>query len=103
MKGLVFADDPLVPPDLVGRNDEDNFRGLVSCLTEDAAGAIVTQNVTTDGFAANSRGDSFIDQTLVLPNPCIAPIIFVMAGSEDKWFAVTGYERESDDEEEPQP
>ena len=104
VKGLVFADDPdLVPPDLIGKNDEDTFRGLVSCLTEDGAGGIVTANVMTDGFPASGKGDSFINQTLVLPNPCIAPIIFVMAGSEDKWFAVTGYERKSDDSEEPQP
>src|SRR5215467_5267277 len=47
VRGLVFADDPLVPPDLVGKNDELEFRGLVSCLTEDAQGAIVTANVVT--------------------------------------------------------
>ncbi len=35
VKGLVFKDDPSVPPDLVGKNDETEFRGLVSCLTED--------------------------------------------------------------------
>ncbi|HEV8375961.1 MAG TPA: hypothetical protein VGR38_06955 [Candidatus Polarisedimenticolia bacterium] len=93
--GLVFADDPLVPPDLVGKNDETEFRGLVSCLTEDAQGAIVTENVVTDGFPATVTGDSLIRQNLELPNPCIAPIIFVLAGSEDKWFAVTGFESES--------
>jgi hypothetical protein len=44
------------------------------------------------------NGNSFIDQKLDLPNPCVAPIVFVMAGSEDKWFAVTGFEREEADE-----
>lgn len=68
----------------------------MSCLTEDAQGGIVTANVTTHGFPANVRGDSLIDQTLVLPNPCIAPIVFVLAGSEDKWFAVTGFEKEAE-------
>jgi hypothetical protein len=96
VRGLVFADDPLVPPDLVGKNDEDNFRGEVSCLTEDGTGGIVTANVATDGFKASSSGDAFIDGVLTLPNPCIAPIVFVMAGSEDKWFAVTGFESEGD-------
>ena len=99
VRGLVFADDPLVDPALVGKNDEANFRGVVSCLTEDASEAIVTENVTTDGFRATEDGDSLIDQTLVLPNPCIAPIVFVIAGSEDKWFAVTGFESESGSEE----
>lgn len=92
VKGLVFADDPLSPPDFIGKNDEPTFRAVVSCLTEDPQGAIVVENVTTDPFPASLEGDSFIHQDLELPNPCIAPIIFVIAGSEDKWFAVTGFE-----------
>jgi hypothetical protein len=99
VKGLVFANDPLSPPDFIGKNDEDNFRAVVSCLTEDAQGAIVVANVTTDPFPASLEGDSLIHQDLELPNPCIAPIIFVIAGSEDKWFAVTGFESESGEEE----
>jgi hypothetical protein len=91
--GLVFADDPLVPPGLVGTNDEAEFRGLVSCLTE-VGDSVETQNVVTDGFAANVHGDSFIHQRLELPNPCVAPIVMVLAGSEDKWFSVTGFEAE---------
>jgi hypothetical protein len=96
--GLVFADDPSVPPDLIGTNDEAEFRGLVSCLTE-AGDTIETQNVTTAGFHANRHGDSFIHATIELPNPCVAPIIMVLAGSEDKWFAVTGFEEEEDDDD----
>jgi hypothetical protein len=95
--GLVFADDPSVPPDLVGTNDEPFFRGLVSCLTETDAG-VETQNVITDGFPATVRGDSFIHATIELPNPCVAPIVMVLAGSEDKWFAVTGFESEEGDD-----
>ena len=93
VRGLVFADDPLVPPDLVGTNDEAEFRGLVSCLTETEDG-VETQNVVTDGFAADVHGNSFIHQQLELPNPCVAPVVMVLAGSEDKWFAVTGFESE---------
>jgi hypothetical protein len=92
VRGLVFADDPLVPPELVGKNDETEYRGLVSCLTEDAVEGIVTANVTSRGFPADVHGNSLIDEHLELPNPCIAPIVFVMAGSEEKWFAVTGFE-----------
>ena len=98
VRGLVFADDPSVPPDLVGKNDEETFRGLVSCLTEEGE-TVVTANVETGGFPADEEGNSFIDEKLDLPNPCIAPIVFVMAGSEEKWFAVTGFESEDEGEE----
>jgi len=93
--GLVFADDPSVPPDLIGTNDEAEFRGLVSCLTE-VGDTVETQNVITDGFRANTDGDSFIHARIELPNPCVAPIVMILAGSEDKWFAVTGFESEKD-------
>jgi hypothetical protein len=32
---------------------------------------------------------------VTLPNPCVAPVVFILAGSEDKWFAVTGFESKS--------
>jgi len=73
VKGLVFKDDPTVPAELRGTNDEAQFRGLVSCLTE-AGDSVAEANVVTPGFAANARGDSFIDARLTLPNPCVAPI-----------------------------
>jgi len=99
VRGLVFGDDPaLVPPELIGKNDEENFRGLVSCLTEESETAVGRKNVVTEGFPADADGNAYIDAKIDLPNPCIAPIVFVMAGSEDKWFAVTGFERESEDE-----
>jgi hypothetical protein len=90
--GLVFADDPSVPPNLVGTNDEPFFRGLVSCLVEADDGTVQTQNVITDGFPATVHGDSFIHATIELPDTCVAPIVMILAGSEDKWFAVTGFE-----------
>ncbi|HKP66153.1 MAG TPA: hypothetical protein VJX31_05965 [Casimicrobiaceae bacterium] len=96
VRGLVFADDPSVPPELVGTNDEPYFRGLVSCLTETEDDTVETQNVVTDGFPANVHGDSFIHATVELPNPCVAPIVMILAGSEDKWFAVTGFESEDE-------
>jgi hypothetical protein len=98
VRGLVFKDDPLVPPELVGKNDEESFRGLVSCLTEEGD-TVGRKNVVSEGFPADSRGNSFIDAKLDLPNPCVAPIVFVMAGSEDKWFAVTGFEHEEEGED----
>lgn len=67
---------------------------MVSCLTEQSE--VGTANVTTTGFAATVAGDADIDAHVELPNPCVAPIVFVIAGSEDKWFAVTGFEAGSD-------
>jgi hypothetical protein len=96
VRGLVFADDPLSPPDLIGKNDETEFRGLVSCLTE-VGDSVQEANVVTKGFKANERGDSNIDDRVDLPDPCVAPIVFVLAGSEDKWFAVTGFESPEDE------
>lgn len=99
VRGLVFGDDPtLVPPELIGKNDEETFRGLVSCLTEESGTTVGRKNVVTEGFPADSDGNAFIDAKIELPSPCVAPIVFVMAGSEDKWFAVTGFEREAEDE-----
>ena len=54
---------------------------------------IGTVNITTAGFPATRSGDSDIDAFVTLPEQCVAPIIFVMSGSEDKWFAVTGGEQ----------
>jgi hypothetical protein len=95
VRGLVFKDDPSVPHDLRGKNDEAEFRGLVSCLTEEGD-AVVTKNVITKGFPATTAGNAFINAKLELPNPCVAPIIMVLAGSEEKWFAVTGFEAEEE-------
>jgi hypothetical protein len=93
IRGLVFTDAPEVPVDKRGKNDEDHFRVRVSCLTEVSETAVATANVTTDGFPATiPGGNAEIDTTVALPNPCVAPIVFILAGSEDKWFAVTGFE-----------
>jgi hypothetical protein len=97
VRGLVFADDPLVPPELVGKNDDEFFRGLVSCTTE-VGDSVETRNVVTKGFPATETGDSNIDAHVDLPNPCVAPIVFVLGGDEDKWFAVTGFESEEEEE-----
>ncbi len=94
VSGVVFADDPSVPPELRGINDEAQFRGLVSCLSDDGKGKIATVNLITGGFPATTSGNSTIDAFVSLPKQCVAPIIFVMAGSEDYWFAVTGVESE---------
>jgi len=92
VRGLVFTDNP--DPSLIGKNDEAQFRGLVSCLTEDG-NAVKESNVMTEGFPATPTGDSVIHAKVALPNPCVAPIVMVLAGSEVKWFAMTGFEAEA--------
>lgn len=92
VRGIVFSDDPEVPADLRGINDESEFRALVSCLVSDHKGHVATVNITTQGFAATPTGDSDIDAMVSLPSDCVAPIIFILSGSEDKWFAVMGAE-----------
>ena len=47
VRGLVFGDDPRVDPELVGKNDAAEFRGLVSCLTEVGEDTVETKNVET--------------------------------------------------------
>jgi hypothetical protein len=85
VRGLIFAD---------GRpNDEATFRALVTCVTDDGTN-IGTASVLSPGFPASPAGNSNIDAHLRLPNPCIDPIVMILAGSEDKWFAVNGFEAE---------
>jgi hypothetical protein len=64
------------------------FRGLVSCQTI-AGTAAAVQNVATDPFPASVTGDAKISQKLDLPDPCIAPIVFVTSPTL-AWFAATG-------------
>jgi hypothetical protein len=94
VRGLVFTHDPEVPPEKQGTNDETEFRAVVSCLNENDEHQVVTTNLTTPGFKATPSGNSDIDTDVTLPEECVAPIVFVIAGSEDKWFAVTGVSSE---------
>jgi len=92
--GIVFTHDDEVPIELRHINHEPTFRALVSCLVSDGH-TIKTVNVTTEGFPSSRTGDAVIDTHVHLPSDCVAPIIFILSGSEDKWFAVTGAETAS--------
>lgn len=86
VQGLVLA---------AGANNGSNpiavFRALVSCLKSDGS----VQNILTDPFPATTGpasaggGNAKIETTVSLPQPCIAPIIFV-TNNGGAWFAVTG-------------
>jgi hypothetical protein len=72
-----------------GVNPSPTCRGVVSCLSSDAAGAPTTVNVSTDTVPATSTGNAEINAKVALPSPCFAPIVFVTSGGGN-WFAVTG-------------
>jgi hypothetical protein len=75
-----------------GSNPVGTFRATVSCV--DSNGAFV--NVQTDPFpattgpASSGGGNAEIETDVILPHPCIAPIIFV-TNANGAWFAATGF------------
>ena len=73
-----------------GTNPSPTFKVIVSCLSKDAAGLAITVNVSTGLFPADAAGNAEIEDMISLPQPCIAPIIFVTSGS-GSWFATTGF------------
>ena len=80
VKGLVLPS---------GLNDSANFRALVSCLTV-STGNVVESNVMTSGFPANTKGNAKIKAQVTLPTPCVSPVVMILAGDEDVWFAISG-------------
>jgi len=74
-----------------GSNPIANFRGLVSCVKSDGTFANIQTDLfpATTGPASAGGGNAEIEADLVLPQPCIAPIIFVTSPT-GSWFAATG-------------
>ena len=68
------------------------FRAIVSCVKSDGT----FQNILTEAFPATTGlasaggGNANIETMVALPQPCIAPIIFV-TNNNGAWFATTGY------------
>jgi hypothetical protein len=82
--GLVLA--------TTGSNPVAFFRGRVSCVKSDGS---FENNILTDlfpattGLASEGGGNAKIEANVTLPQPCIAPIIFV-TNAGGSWFAATG-------------
>jgi hypothetical protein len=74
-----------------GTNPVANFRAIVSCLRSDAsvANVITDPFPATTGAAVNGGGNAKIETVLSLPQPCIAPIVFVTSPA-GAWFAAMG-------------
>jgi len=89
VRGLVLADQSPVPPALQGTNPVPDFQAIVSCQSISTGGGATVANVSTGPFPASSQGDADVEATVNLPNPCIAPIVFV-ASPGGAWFAATG-------------
>jgi hypothetical protein len=88
VRGLVLADQAPVPANMQGVNPVADFEAIVSCQTITGGMATVT-NVSTRQFRASMAGNSEIKARVKLPEPCIAPIVFV-ASPTGMWFAATG-------------
>jgi hypothetical protein len=73
-----------------GTNPVTAFRAVVSCVSTDADGLPIIVNVATDPFPADANGDADIEDQVDLPDPCIAPIVFV-TNPTGSWFAATGF------------
>lgn len=86
--GLVI--DPNEPVPVAGTNPSPFFKAIVSCMSKDATGSAVIVNVSTQNFPADTAGNAHIKDTITLPQPCIAPIIFVTSPT-GSWFAATGF------------
>jgi hypothetical protein len=74
-----------------GQNPIPMFRGVVNCLTTESPDVGV--NLATAPVSASSDGDATIKATVELPDPCVAPIVFVTSGTGSppgNWFAATG-------------
>lgn len=92
VKGLVFDpnDQGAIDAGVAGRNTVPNFKAIVSCLSKDGNGNVITVNLSTQNFPADEAGNAHIKDTISLPEPCIAPIIFVTSPT-GLWFASTGF------------
>jgi hypothetical protein len=69
------------------------LRAIVSCLTIDN-GVVVDDNISTTNGAEvimgdPTKGDAKIEARLELPDPCVAPVVFLTSPT-GAWFAVTG-------------
>jgi hypothetical protein len=92
VKGLVFDpnDQAVIDRGIGGTNTVPNFKVIVSCMSKDANGSAVIANVSTGLFPADAEGNAHIKDTVALPQPCIAPILFVTSPT-GSWFATTGF------------
>jgi hypothetical protein len=71
-----------------GNNPLKQFNAIVSCQTI-VNGAPAVTNVAAGLFDANTAGDAQTETDVNLPDPCLAPIVFVTTPG-GSWIATTG-------------
>ena len=81
---------PVTGPYVGTSNPIPDFKAIVSCQTIGAAGSATITNVSTGQFPASATGNADINARVTLPQPCIAPIVFVFGAPNVGWFAATG-------------
>ncbi len=84
-----------------GRNPAPFFGAVVSCLVDNGDGTVGVDNVVSTHGAEvmqgdPQNGDALIHVQLDLPEPCVAPIVFVTSppsptNPTGSWFAATGF------------
>jgi hypothetical protein len=74
-----------------GSNPISSFRAMVSCVRSDGTfdNILTAAFPATTGPASSGGGNADIETSVTLPQPCIAPIIFVTSPG-GAWFAATG-------------
>jgi hypothetical protein len=50
------------------------------------------EGVMTEGFALSRSGSVDIVADLTLPDPCVAPAVFLVSGTSNGWIAVNGFD-----------
>lgn len=78
VQGLVLTES--------GVNPAASFGATLSC--QDSDGNPVN-TPTTGSFPTDEQGNATISETIAVPSPCFAPVVFV-TGPEGQWFAATG-------------
>jgi hypothetical protein len=94
IRGLVLTDDPAVPAEVQGINDEKELRVAVSCFPVGPA----TRAGISSRFPATVTGDARVETKLELPRSCAEPVVLILAGHEASWLAVAGFVDEDDGE-----
>ena len=90
VRGLVLANQKVVPAALRRTNPFPAFRATISCLSVAKNDKAVVRNVMTGEFHASKSGNSTINATVRLPRLCLAPEVFVTSPTGGNWFSVTG-------------
>lgn len=91
--GLVFdpSDPRVIALNLANRNTIATMKVVVACITSSGAAVQISTPsfLVTTGLVNDGGGSGKVEAALALPNPCIAPVVFITSLGGN-WFAATG-------------